>query len=274
MLTVNNLRKDLKLAANPQKAKLLQRFFKTGKGEYGEGDIFLGVMVPKSRELAKKYSSLDIKQLGELIKSKIHEERLIALFILINKYKTTNHKKICFHFYIKHMKWINNWDLVDLSAPNIVGEHLFNNVRQPRISDDAQLANLKPTSNSASLSKSRHSPGTQPTFSSSEGGLPHLLLELAKSKNLWERRIAVLASFRFIKEKRFTESLELAEMLLQDKHDLIHKAVGWMLREIGKRDLEIEIKFLNKYYKKMPRTMLRYAIEKLSKEKRDSFMKK
>lgn len=229
------LRKELRKMANPQKAKLLQRFFKTGKGEYAEGDIFLGIVVPEQRKLAKKYYSLDMKQLKILIDSKIHEERMIALFVLVNKYKTTDHKKIIFHFYIKNTKNINNWDLVDLSAPNIVGEHLLK---------------------------------WGPVESSP------ILITLAKSKNIWERRIAVLATFRFIKENRFDESLEIARMLLEDKHDLIHKAVGWMLREVGKRGLKTEVKFLDKHYKKMPRTMLRYAIEKFPEKLRIAYLKK
>jgi 3-methyladenine DNA glycosylase AlkD len=261
-MTIFDLKKELKSIANPQKAKHLMRFFKTGKGEYGEGDIFLGIIVPKSREIAKGYCSLDIKELGELIKSKVHDERLIALFILINKYKTTNHKKICFHFYIKHMKWINNWDLVDLSAPNIVGEHLLNYEWGP------VGLRPRPTASVVSLPAGarRGSPAPATPL--------ECLKILARSKNIWERRIAVLATFRFIKAGKFTESLKLAEMLLNDKHDLIHKATGWMLREVGKRDLKTEIEFLNKHYKKMPRTMLRYAIEKFPQSLRNHYLSK
>jgi 3-methyladenine DNA glycosylase AlkD len=246
MIGLESLRAELKKLADPVRGKFLQRFFKTGKGEYAEGDVFIGINVPQLREVAKKYSSLDIKQLEELIKSKIHEERMVALFILINKYKTTNHKKICFHFYIKNMRNINNWDLVDLSAPNIVGEHLFNNDQiRIKLADKNFLASPE-----------------------------QILKNLAKSENLWERRIAVLATFWFIKNKQFNESLQIAQMLLTDKHDLIHKAVGWMLREIGKRDLPTEIKFLDKHYRKMPRTMLRYAIEKFPEKQRAVYLKK
>ena len=224
---LDKLRNDLCKLKNPEKAIQLQRFFKTGKGEYGEGDIFLGITVPKLRETAKKYYSLDIKELQELMNSRIHEERMISLFILINKYNTTNHQKIITHFYLKNAEAgnINNWDLVDLSAPNILGTHLLDKDRS-------------------------------------------VLYELAKSKNLWEKRISVLATFRFIKDNDFRDSLKIAEMLLQDKHDLMHKAVGWMLREIGKRNQDEEEKFLKKHYKKMPRTMLRYAIEKFNEKKR------
>jgi 3-methyladenine DNA glycosylase AlkD len=308
------LREKLKRIANPKKAELLQRYFKTGKGEYGEGDIFLGITVPQSRKIAAKFENLDFSSVERLLHSKIHEERLIALFILINKYNTTNHKKIVFHFYMKNMSYINNWDLVDLSAPNIVGEHLLNFqyfARQPRVSDDArQIINLS-LLNTASLSKIRHQSKTQPNFNSSESGLPrsvnpapttlrsghfdfslceqrvdprsnergigcgvNILFSLAKSENVWEKRIAVLATFQFIKYNLFDDSLKIAEILLRDKHDLIHKAVGWMLREIGKRDLETETKFLDKHYKKMPRTMLRYAIEKFPEKLRINYLKK
>jgi 3-methyladenine DNA glycosylase AlkD len=263
MITINDLRRDLKKAENLQKAKHLMGFFKTGKGEYGEGDIFLGIVVPKSREIAEKYSDLDLKQLGELIKSKYHEERLIALFILVNKYQTTNHKKICFHFYIKHMKWINNWDLVDLSAPKIVGEHLLNY-------SSGVLSKVIPPASARSKESHMRAVGSPSSFATPL----QFLINLAQSKNIWERRIAVLATFAFIKNNIFNESLKIAEMLLKDEHDLIHKAVGWMLREIGKRDQAVEIKFLNKYYKKMPRTMLRYAIERFPTKLRLHYLSK
>jgi len=278
---LSRLKKDLEKIKNPQKAKLLQRFFKTGKGEYGEGDIFIGLTVPQEREIAKKYYSLDLHDLKELIESKIHEERMICLFILMHKYKTTNHKKIIFHFYIKNMKHINNWDLVDLSAPSIAGEHLLalekTCAEQSRVSDDARQFYLIQKLVSALLSKNRRQTGAQSIFNSSENELSRaiqVLSVLAKSESVWERRIAVLATFRFIKEKKFDESLKLAKILLKDKHDLIHKAVGWMLREIGKRDLEMEMKFLNKYYQKMPRTMLRYAIERFPEVTRQHYLSK
>lgn len=233
MISINSLRKELKEKYDPERARHSARFFKTGKGEYGEGDVFFGLTVPEQREIAKKYYELNIKQLQELMNSEVHEERMIALFILMNKYKTTNHKKIIFHFYMKNAQAgrINNWDLIDLSAPTIVGTHL--------------------------LDKDRG-----------------ILYELAKSNNLWERRIAVLATFMFIKYDQFEDSLKIAKILLDDEHDLIHKAVGWMLREIGKRDLKEEEKFLKKHYEKMPRTMLRYAIEKFDEKKRKAYLEK
>lgn len=229
----NDLRKDIQKAADPAKAKLLSRFFKTGKGEYGEGDIFLGIVVPVQRQIADKYQELPFTDLQTLIKSEIHEERMIVLFILIHKFNKgdEDQKKVCFNFYLKNMRYINNWDLVDLSAPKIVGKYLEDKSRD-------------------------------------------ILYQLAKSKDLWERRIAVLATFQFIKNNDFADVLQIAEILLSDKHDLIHKAVGWMLRKIGKRDQKKEEEFLLKHYKTMPRTMLRYAIEKFDKKTKDLYLAK
>ncbi|MFH1257254.1 MAG: DNA alkylation repair protein [Candidatus Diapherotrites archaeon] len=230
------LKSDLQSAAVPGKAKLLSRFFKTGKGEYGEGDVFLGVMVPEQRKFAKKYPNLSLEEIQSLLSSKVHEHRLTALFILVSKFKKAdeNEKKEIFNFYLENAKRVNNWDLVDLSAPNIPGNFLLEKSKKEKA----------------------------------------VLFRLAKSKNLWEKRIAVLSTFSFIREKRFDESLSIAELLLEDKHDLIHKAVGWMLREIGKRALAAEERFLKKHAVKMPRTMLRYAIEKFPEKKRKAYLGK
>jgi len=226
------IKKDLQKLANPKQAEILQRFFKTGKGEYGEGDIFLGIKVPEQREVAKKYD-LTLEEIQDLLSDKVHEYRLTALFILVNKYKKSDkkNKKEIFDFYLKNTKSINNWDLVDLSAPNIVGDYLLDKDKS-------------------------------------------ILYKLAKSDNLWEKRIAVLATFAFIKDNQFEDAFKISEILLKDNHDLIHKAVGWMLREIGKRNLEAEERFLNNHYKKMPRTMLRYAIERFPESKRKYYLKK
>lgn len=231
MTTASDVKKELKKLAKPKKAKLLQGFFKTGKGEYGEGDIFLGIYVPIQREVAKNFKDISLKEIQQLVNSKIHEHRLVGLFILIDQYKRTDDKKKYYEFYLKNTNRINNWDLVDLSAPNIVGDYLFDKNRK-------------------------------------------ILYKLAKSKLLWERRIAVLATFSFIKNNEFDDLLKLSKMLLEDKQDLMHKAVGWMLREIGKRDQVVEERFLKRYYKKMPRTMLRYAIEKFDDKKRKFYMTK
>jgi 3-methyladenine DNA glycosylase AlkD len=226
-MSLISLKKDLKTRANPAKAKLLRGFFKTGKGQYGEGDIFWGIMVPIQREIAKKYQDLSLKEIQKLLNSKIHEERLIALLILVLQFKKRSvwKQKVIFNFYLKNIRNINNWDLVDLTAPNIVGQFLMDRDRK-------------------------------------------IIYKLARSRNLWEKRIAILATFTFIKNNQAKDTLRIAEILLKDKHDLIHKAVGWMLREIGKRDLNAEEMFLKKHYKRMPRTMLRYAIEKFPEKKR------
>ena len=232
------LKKELKSMASPKKAKLLQGFFKTGRGEYGEGDIFLGVIVPELRKIAGKYAGLKMEEVIRLLRSKIHEERLAALLIMVDKFQTGKEQKRIYDLYLKNTKYINNWDLVDMSAHKIVGAHLL---RKP--------------------------------FGSAQGKNFSILIKFARSRNFWERRIAILATFYFIRNNEFSEAVKIAEMLLNDGHDLIQKAVGWMLREVGKRDLKVEEKFLKKYYKKMPRTMLRYAIEKFPERKRRKYLK-
>lgn len=225
------IRKEIKKQANPKQAVILQRFFKTGEGEYGEGDIFYGIKVPVQRTIAKHFKDLAFQDLKKLISSKVHEERLIAAFILVDQYKRGDEKKkkTVFDFYIKNRKGINNWDLVDLSAPKIIGEYLLDKEKD-------------------------------------------LLYKFANSKDLWEKRIAILSTFTFIREHFFEDTFKISEILLNDKHDLIHKGVGWMLREIGNRDMEAEEEFLKKHYKTMPRTMLRYAIEKFPEKKRKEYL--
>lgn len=261
------LRKELKAIADPRRAEISLRFFKTGKGEYGEGDVFLGITVPQSRKIAIKFKNLSFPEISKLLHSKIHEERLIALLILVSKFDQTNilenvrmNEKI-FNFYLQNTKSINNWDLVDLSADKIVGGFLF--ARGP------VGLHPRPTSSVALLPSGarRGSPApATPALS--------LLVKLAKSKNLWERRIAMIATHAFIKNGRFDTALKIAEILLNDDHDLIQKAVGWMLREVGKRDFKTEVGFLNKHYRKMPRTMLRYAIEKFPEKLRKEYLRK
>jgi 3-methyladenine DNA glycosylase AlkD len=229
---IKSLRNEIKKSANPQKVKILQKFFKTGKGQYGEGDIFIGLMVPESRKISKKYLNLTFKEILILLSSKIHEERLICLLILVDKFKkaTQNEQEKIFRFYIKHAKKVNNWDLVDLSAPNILGTYLLG-------TPDRQI-----------------------------------LYKLARSDNIWKKRISIIATLTFIRNAQFDDTLRLAEILIFDNNDLIHKAVGWMLREVGKRDEILLEQFLEKYCKVMPRTTLRYAIEKFSKQKRKNFL--
>jgi 3-methyladenine DNA glycosylase AlkD len=227
------IKEEFKKLSDQERAAHLQKYFKTGKGEYGEGDVFLGLRVPTIRNIAKKFNTLSMDEAEEFLQSPYHEERLFALFVLIDlfeKAKEEDRKKI-YILYLKNTNFINNWDLVDTSAGPIVGAYLFNGDKEP-------------------------------------------IYILAKSENLWERRIAIMATFYFITQNEFNDTLKIAEMLLKDQEDLIHKAVGWMLREIGKRNLELEESFLKKHYQNMPRTMLRYAIEKFPEEKRKSYLKR
>ncbi|MEK7451036.1 MAG: DNA alkylation repair protein [Patescibacteria group bacterium] len=283
MNTVNILRKELKKIAEPKRAGVLQGFFKTGIGEYGEGDVFLGITVPRLRKIAIKFKDLDFASIEKMLRSKFHEERLIALLILVGNFNIGDGKKQkkIFDFYLKNTKYINNWDLVDLSADKIVGKYLWNSMTRslPHVASDARLELSKIQTHRRSLSErlfstsSKAKINNQTAFSSlANGQTPRPLIKFAKSKNLWERRIAILATFQFIKNDRFEETLEIAETLFNDKHDLIQKAVGWMLREVGKRNLKIETEFLDKFYKKMPRTMLRYAIEKFPKDIGTSYL--
>ena len=223
----------LRSLQNPSKAQLLSRFFKTGKGEYAEGDVFLGLTVPLSRTIVRKYMNLPLGEIKKLLQSKYHEVRLVALLMLVEKFKRIpNERDEIYKVYLANTEHVNNWDLVDLSAPHIVGRYL-------------------------STKKNRN-----------------ILQELAKSDNLWERRISILATFYFIVEdKEYKDTFEISEILMLDNHDLIHKAVGWMLREVGKRISEEEEEvFLKKHYKKMPRTMLRYAIERFEEKKRQNYL--
>ena len=229
-----DVRKELQSMADPDKAAILQRFFKTGPGEYGEGDVFIGVMVPQSRQVAKKFSQLPLGEVRTLLYSRIHEERLVALLILAWRYGTASsrEKEDIVKFYLDHIKQVNNWDLVDLSAPNILGAHLVDRDNRQR----------------------------------------RLLYRLTKSENVWERRIAILATYHFIRNGYFSDTLKIAEMLLQDRHDLMHKAAGWMLREVGKRDERTLTGFLDRYAGALPRTALRYSIERLSPAQKKRYM--
>jgi len=228
-MNLREFRKRIDSESNKQQAKTSQWFFKTGKGEYGEGDVFAGIKMPVQRKIAKDFKNLKYNDIKKLMSSKIHEERMIGLLILQGKYEQGDEKEKIFNFYIRNRKGINNWDLVDISAPKIVGAHLLDRDKK-------------------------------------------LLYEFASSKNLWERRIAILSTFTFIRAGKFETTFKISDISLNDDHDLIHKAVGWMLREIGKKDLYAEEKFLKSRYKKMPRTMLRYAIEKFSEVKRKKYL--
>lgn len=230
-MTVEIIRTKLQKLADKEKAKILQRFFKTGPGEYGEGDIFLGVNVPMLRKLAKEHDAIPLNETIQLLKSPIHEERLLALLLLVRVFSKGDEalQKKIYDLYLKHTRYINNWDLVDLTAPNIVGTYLLDKSRKP-------------------------------------------LYALAKSNDLWKRRIAILATLSFIRQNDFDDTLKISNTLLTDEHDLIHKAVGWMLREVGKRSLVSEERFLQQHYRKMPRTALRYAIERFPEAKRKKYL--
>ncbi len=230
-MTVKVIKNKLRTLANKEKAKVLRGFFKTGPGQYGEGDIFLGITVPVLRKLAKEYDGASLDTADELLNSGIHEERLLALLMLVRAFSNGDDalKNRIYNRYLKNTRSINNWDLVDLSAPNIVGAFLVDKNRMP-------------------------------------------LYRLATSHDLWKRRIAILSTFTFIKQNDFTDTLRITKILLKDEHDLIHKAAGWMLREIGKRSLPTEERFLKRHYREMPRTMLRYAIERFPESKRRSYL--
>jgi 3-methyladenine DNA glycosylase AlkD len=223
--------KRLQQMGDAERAAHSQRFFKTGKGGYAEGDRFLGICVPDLRKCVKEYREISIGDALELLRSELHEVRLLALFLLVARYSQKNNpdKEVIYHSYLDHTEFINNWDLVDCSAEHIIGAHLFNRDRGP-------------------------------------------IYKLSRSKSLWERRIGIMSTFHFIKKDEFSDTLAIAEILLKDREDLIHKAAGWMLREAGKRDLSVEEDFLGKFYKEMPRTMLRYAIEKFPETKRQAYL--
>ena len=223
---------DLQKLANPKDAVFLQRFFKTAPGQYGAGDQFLGIRVPTLRTLARAHAGLSLRDAIDLLRSPLHEARLLALIILVNAYKKADDKErdAIYKSYLANTRFINNWDLVDASAAEIVGRHLAEGSRAE-------------------------------------------LTRLARSSSLWERRIAIIATFHFIRQNDYADTLRIARLLLKDEHDLIHKAVGWMLREVGKRDHAVEESFLARHYKQMPRTMLRYAIERFPEAERQAYLK-
>lgn len=231
VMNAKHLRETLRGLADPVIAEHSQRFFKTGKGEYGEGDRFLGVRVPVLRREAKRHHGISIKQLLRLLHSRYHEERLCALLIMVLKYQrgSEEEKAAIYQHYLENTGYINNWDLVDSSAHLILGAHL----------EDREKG---------------------------------VLYRLAGSENLWERRIAIMSTLHFIKNQAYEDTLKLSLILLEDSHDLIHKAVGWMLREVGNRAPKVERAFLNRHYRRMPRIMLRYAIEKFPEKERKAYL--
>lgn len=233
-MTREMLQKIFRSYKNTERAKINARFFKSGKGEYGEGDKFLGITVPQTRLVAKQGSALSISDITKFLTSPWHEERLLGTILLVNRYKKSSEeaREEIYKTYLKNITTgINNWDLVDTSAPSIVGSHLISRKRD-------------------------------------------VLYKLTKSKNLWEKRVAIIATLAFIRQNDVADTLNICELFLTEKHDLMHKACGWMLREIGKKDRKALRDFLKKHAHHMPRTMLRYSIEHLSQEEKVTWMKK
>jgi 3-methyladenine DNA glycosylase AlkD len=230
-MSFSEVRKEIRGLGDPKKAQILQRFFKTGPGEYGEGDRFLGIMVPKIRAVVKKFRNLDFGSLHTFLESPFHEERLFALLVLVLRFQrgSMEERKKIYDFYVRNLRAINNWDFVDLTAPTIVGTIWFEGGRVP-------------------------------------------IEKWVRSRNLWERRIAILSTFYFIRQNRFQETLRIAAKYLNDPEDLIHKATGWALREVGKRDQAVLERFLKRHLRRMPRTALRYAIERFPERKRKSYL--
>jgi 3-methyladenine DNA glycosylase AlkD len=231
-MTAAMMKARLRRFADKEKAEVLRGFFKTGPGQYGEGDLFLGVAVPSVRKVAREFRGAPLEEITKLLPSAWHEERLLALLMLVDRFATGDDglKTKIYRLYLRNTRYINNWDFVDLTAPNIVGAYLEDKSRKQ-------------------------------------------LYAFARSKDLWKRRISILATFAFIRRNDFVDTLGISELLLADGHDLMHKAVGWMLREVGKRSLSAEEKFLKRHYKTMPRTMLRYAIERFPEAKRQKYLK-
>lgn len=234
MNQAKNLKAEVRKKASPEQAKVFQYFFKTGAGQYGEGDIFWGLMVPECRRIAKKYFDLPLSEVALLLKEPVHELRLIALLILVQRYEraaTLTKRRQLYQFYYRQRAGINNWDLVDLSVSKIMGAYLLEVPKERKV-----------------------------------------LNTLSQSANMWDRRLAMIATFAFIRANEFQPTLQLAKKFLNDKQDLMHKASGWMLREVGKRDQKLLLVFLNENAEFMPRTMLRYAIERFPEPLRKKYL--
>ena len=231
--TAHTVRHALSLVATKERAKTNAWFFKTGKGEYGEGDEFIGVTMPNMRRVAHQFQDISFSEIEQLLESKKHEHRMTGLLILVGQYKQGDllEQKRCVRFYLKNLKCVNNWDLVDTSAPQMVGDYYLH-----------------------------------------QGGVEKLYT-LAHSKNVWRRRVGIVGTFAFIRAGKLQPTLDIAELLLNDRHDLIHKATGWMLREVGKQDKKVLEEFLKKHVAEMPRTMLRYSIERLPEKERKFWLK-
>jgi len=234
-MNANFILQELMSVADPDKAQFLQGFFKTGKGQYAEGDVLLGICVPHTRDIVKRSSFLPFDEIQILLESKFHEARLAGLLFLVKQFKKAKkeeEKKAIFDFYLKNARKANNWDLVDVTCRDVVGAYLLDKTNR------------------------------------------EILYRLSESDNLWEQRISIVSTWTFIKHRQFDDTFAISEKLLNHKHDLMHKAVGWMLREVGKKDRAALVDFLEIHHTKMPRTALRYSIEHFSQEEREQFMKK
>ncbi len=249
----NNILKDLKKVSSKERATMSQKFFKTGKGEYGQGDVFVGIRTPDIRRISKKYlDNLNLEDLDFFLHNKIHEYRLFALITLTYMYEKTEDTEKIFNYYLKNKQWINNWDLVDLSAPKIVGAFLQNEGKEKKRRDKKRGDKKMKEKN--------------------------ILYDLVKSNNLWDQRIAILSTYAFIKQGNFEDILKISKLVINNnydennKHDLIQKALGWMLREVGKKDETVLKTFLGNYANKMPRTMLRYSIERFNERERKKYL--
>jgi 3-methyladenine DNA glycosylase AlkD len=233
MNITKQIKEDLAIFTNINNIQTYKRFFKTKAGEYAHKDIFLGIKVPDIRKIVKKYFlDLCFSHINEFLHSPYHEYRMFALLVLTYQYKSKklNKKEEIFNFYIQNISWVNNWDLIDVTSPHIIGNYLIKKDKS-------------------------------------------ILYEFARSNNLWKKRVAIISTFAFINNENYQDTIKIADILLKDEHDLIHKAVGWAIRNVGKKDENTMIEFLNQRYKKMPRTMLRYAIEKLPENSRQNYLK-
>lgn len=232
---LKEIEEALAVLSIPEKAEFFPKFFKTGKGEYGEGDLFLGVKVPDQRLVAKEYfAKISLEDLSTLLSSKYHEHRLTALFMLISKFEKTKDKAVkeeIIEFYLSHLKYVNNWDLVDSSCYKILGRYAFENQQE------------------------------------------ELLRKLAVSEEMWHKRIAVVGTMHYVKKGAYELTKEFVTLNLKHPHDLMHKANGWLLREMGQKNEQELLSYLNQYYREMPRTCLRYAIEKLDEDVRQDYLK-
>jgi len=273
--------KTLKVIASPEKAEVLSRFFKMGPGQYGEGDVFLGVTMPEIRKVAREFRELPFSEIETLLASPYHEARMAGLLVLVDRFERAGEesRKEVYDFLIAHRGAMNNWDLVDVIVPKIVGAYLTGlqftpSKTHPSVPRTGQLPSERGAGKREVGEERAGEKGAGRKIAVMGWSGREILYHFAQSDDLWERRIAIVSTFAFIRADEFDDTIAIAKMLLGDRHDLIHKATGWMLREVGKRDESVLRKFLDTHAPRMPRTMLRYAIERLSEEERKGDMSK